>query len=66
VRNLLSTLTHVLGHSFHIGGAVELLLTGNPTKIMTTTGSWTSLVFLLYWQQMLLRSTLKAYKKISF
>ena len=42
-------LTHILGHSFPIGGAVELLLAGVPPEIVAATGGWTSLVFLLYW-----------------
>ena len=59
-------LAHVLGHSFHIGGAVELLLAGVPPEIVAATGSWTSLAFLLYWRQMeeiLPMSTSKAYKE---
>ena len=45
-------LTHVLGHSFHIGGAVELLLVGVPPEIVAAPGGWTSLAFLLYWRCM--------------
>lgn len=59
-------LAHVLGHSFHIGGAVELLLAGVPPEIVAATGGWTSLAFLLYWCQMeeiLPMSTSKAYNK---
>jgi hypothetical protein len=62
-------LAHVLGHSFRIGGAVELLLASVPPEIITATGGWTSLAFLLYWQcmeEILLMSTSKAYKKIPF
>jgi hypothetical protein len=44
-----AALAHVLGHSFWIGGAVELLLAGVPPEIIATTGGWTSLAFLLYW-----------------
>jgi hypothetical protein len=44
-----AALAHVLGHSFRIGGAVELLLAGVPPKIVAATGGWTSLAFLLYW-----------------
>ena len=47
-----AALAHVLGHSFHIGGAVELLLAGVPPKIIAATGGWTSLAFLLYWRRM--------------
>jgi len=59
-------LAHVLGHSFRIGGAVELLLAGVPPEIVTATGGWTSLTFLLYWHQMdeiLPMSTSKAYNQ---
>ena len=45
-------LTHILDHSFHIGGAVELLLAGVPPEIVAATGGWTSLAFLLYWHHM--------------
>ena len=59
-------LAHVLGHSFRIGGAVELLLAGVPPEVVAATGGWTSLAFLLYWRRMeevLPMSTSKAYKK---
>jgi hypothetical protein len=61
-----AALTHVLGHSFRIGGAVELLLAGVPPEIVAATGGWTSLAFLLYWRRMeeiLPMSTSKAYNK---
>jgi hypothetical protein len=59
-------LAHVLGHSFRIGGAVELLLAGVPPEIVTVTGGWTSLAFLLYWwwmEEILPMSTSKAYNR---
>ena len=59
-------LAHILGHSFHIGGAVELLLAGVPPEIVAATGGWTTLAFLLYWRRMekiLPMCTSKAYKK---
>ncbi|KAF8882336.1 hypothetical protein CPB84DRAFT_1686772, partial [Gymnopilus junonius] len=62
-------LAHILGHSFRIGGAVELLLVGIPPEIVAATGSWTSLAFLLYWHHMeeiLPMSTSKAYNKTHF
>ena len=62
-------LAHVLGHSFRIGGAVELLLAGVPPEIVAATGGWTSLAFLLYWRRMeeiLPMSTSKAYNKTHF
>lgn len=61
-----ATLAHVLGHSFRIGGAVELLLAGVPPEIVAATGGWTSLAFLLYWRRMeeiLPMSTSKAYRQ---
>jgi hypothetical protein len=62
-------LAHVLGHSFRIGGAVELLLAGVPPETVAATGGWTSLAFLLYWRRMeeiLPMSTSKAYNKSHF
>ena len=59
-------LAHVLGHSFRIGGAVELLLAGVPPEIVAATGGWTSLAFLLYWRRMeeiLPMSTSRAYQR---
>ena len=47
-----AALAHVLGHSFRIGGAVELLLAGVPPEVVAATGGWTSLAFLLYWRRM--------------
>jgi len=59
-------LEHVLGHSFRIGGAVELLLAGVNPDVVAATGGWTSLAFLLYWRRMeeiIPLSTSRAYKK---
>jgi hypothetical protein len=47
-----SSLDHVSGHSFRIGGAVALLLAGVPPEVVAATGGWTSLAFLLYWRRM--------------
>lgn len=61
-----ANLAHVLGHSFRIGGAVELLLAGVPPEIVAATGGWTSLAFLLYWRRMeeiLPMSTSRAYNR---
>jgi hypothetical protein len=61
-----AALAHVLGHSFRIGGAVELLLAGVAPEIVAATGGWTSLAFLLYWRRMeeiLPMSTSKAYQR---
>ncbi|KIY44813.1 DNA breaking-rejoining enzyme, partial [Fistulina hepatica ATCC 64428] len=40
------------GHSFRIGGAVELLLMGVDPRTVALTGGWSSLAFLLYWQRL--------------
>ena len=61
-----AALAHVQGHSFRIGGAVELLLASVPPEIVAATGGWTSLAFLLYWRRMeeiLPMSTSKAYQR---
>ena len=61
-----AVLAHVLGHSFRIGGAVDLLLAGVPPEIVAATGGWTSLAFLLYWRRMeeiLPMSTSRAYRR---
>ena len=57
---------HIPGHSFRIGGAVELLLAGINPDIVVATGGWTSLAFLLYWrcmEEIIPLSTSRAYKK---
>jgi len=62
-------LVHVLGHSFRIGGAVELLLAGVPPEVVAALGGWTSLAFLLYWcrmEEILPMSISKAYNKAHF
>ncbi|KAJ3774000.1 hypothetical protein FB446DRAFT_686865 [Lentinula raphanica] len=43
-------LENVHGHSFRIGGAVELLLAGVTPEVVAAIGGWTSLAFLLYWR----------------
>lgn len=61
-----AALAHIQGHSFCIGGAVELLLAGVSPEIVAATGGWTSLAFLLYWRRMeeiLPMSTSKAYRR---
>ncbi|KIY47847.1 DNA breaking-rejoining enzyme, partial [Fistulina hepatica ATCC 64428] len=40
------------GHSFRIGGAVELLLAGLDPQSVAMTGGWTSSSFLLYWRHL--------------
>jgi len=47
-----ASMDHISGHSFRIGGAVELLLAGVPPEVVAATGGWTSLAFLLYWRRM--------------
>ncbi len=47
-----ASLQHIHGHSFRIGGAVELLLAGVPPKVVAVTGGWSSLAFLIYRRRM--------------
>ncbi|KAJ3990598.1 hypothetical protein F5050DRAFT_1813839 [Lentinula boryana] len=57
---------NVLGHSFRIGGAVELLLAGVPPHVVAAIGGWESLAFLLYWRQIediVVSQTSDAYRK---
>ncbi|KAF8823224.1 hypothetical protein HHX47_DHR10000204 [Lentinula edodes] len=57
-------LEHVHGHSFRIGGAVELLIAGVTPEVVAAIGGWTSLAFLLYWRRfedILPTHVLKAY-----
>jgi hypothetical protein len=59
-------LLQVYGHSFRIGGAVELLLAGVPPEVVAATGGWSSLAFLLYWRRLkeiLPMSTARAYRR---
>jgi hypothetical protein len=54
------------GHSFRIGGSVELLLAGVLPEVVAMLGGWTSLAFLLYWRhikEILPMNISKAYKK---
>ena len=37
------------GHSFHIGGTTELLLSGVPPDVVKALGCWSSDAFLCYW-----------------
>jgi hypothetical protein len=46
-----SGLDNVLGHSFRIGGAVELLIAGVSPEVVAAVGGWTSLAFLIYWRR---------------
>lgn len=46
-----SNLTPFAGHSFRIGGTVELLLSGISPKVVASLGEWSSLAFLLYWRK---------------
>jgi hypothetical protein len=38
------------GHSFHIGGTTELLISGVPPDVVKTMGRWSSNSFLRYWR----------------
>ena len=40
------------GHSFHIGGMTELLLSGVPPDIVKALGHWSSDAFLRYWRSL--------------
>ncbi|KIY53653.1 DNA breaking-rejoining enzyme, partial [Fistulina hepatica ATCC 64428] len=44
--------TTLNGHSFRIGGTVELLLMGVDARTVALTGGWSSLAFLLYWHRL--------------
>jgi hypothetical protein len=41
----------ILGHSFRIGGATELLLMGTPPDVVRVQGRWQSDSFLEYWRK---------------
>ena len=43
---------HFTGHSFHIGGTTELLITGIPPDVVRVTGHWSSESFLRYWRSL--------------
>lgn len=40
------------GHSFRPGGVVALLLAGIDPNVITASGGWSSLAFLLYWRKL--------------
>jgi hypothetical protein len=42
----------VYGHSYRIGGSVELLLAGVEPEVIMKLGGWTSLCFLIYWRRL--------------
>ncbi|KAF5383676.1 hypothetical protein D9615_003673 [Tricholomella constricta] len=44
------SLDPVFGHSYRIGGTVELLAAGVPPEVVMKLGGWTSLCFLHYWR----------------
>lgn len=45
-------LEKVHGHSYRIGGSVQLLLDGVSPEHIMTLGGWSSLCFLLYWRRL--------------
>ncbi|KAJ7049397.1 hypothetical protein C8F01DRAFT_1265473 [Mycena amicta] len=45
-------LEQVLGHSYRIGGSVELLKAGIAPEIIMKLGGWSSLCFLIYWRRL--------------
>ncbi|KAJ7147069.1 hypothetical protein C8R43DRAFT_890306, partial [Mycena crocata] len=42
----------VFGHSFRIGGSLELLAAGVEPEVVMKVGGWTSLCFLIYWRRL--------------
>lgn len=42
----------ILGHSYCIGGSVELLSIGVAPEVIMKLGGWSSLCFLLYWHRL--------------
>ncbi|KIL55884.1 hypothetical protein M378DRAFT_58378, partial [Amanita muscaria Koide BX008] len=42
----------LFGHSFRIGGSVELLLAGVPPEVVASIGGWSSNAFLTYWRKL--------------
>ncbi|KAJ7673116.1 hypothetical protein DFH06DRAFT_1123855 [Mycena polygramma] len=49
---LAAGLDHVFGHSYRIGGSLELLLAGVEPEVIMKLGGWTSLCFLIYWRRL--------------
>nr|GAT53462.1 predicted protein [Mycena chlorophos] len=45
-------LERVYGHSYRIGGSVELLKAGVAPEIVMKLGGWSSLCFLVYWRRL--------------
>lgn len=45
-------LENVFGHSYRIGGSLQLLLDGVAPEIIMKIGGWTSLCFLIYWRRL--------------
>ncbi|KAJ7061833.1 hypothetical protein C8F01DRAFT_1252617 [Mycena amicta] len=45
-------LERVFGHSYRIGGSVELLKAGVLPEIVMKLGGWSSLCFLIYWRRL--------------
>ncbi|KAF5368148.1 hypothetical protein D9615_010187 [Tricholomella constricta] len=49
---LAHSLDPVFGHSYRIGGVIELLASGVPPEVIMKLGGWSSLCFLLYWRRL--------------
>ncbi|KAJ7649915.1 hypothetical protein FB45DRAFT_730364, partial [Roridomyces roridus] len=47
-----ASLDQVFGHSYRIGGSLELLSTGVAPEMIMKLGGWTSLCFLIYWRRL--------------
>ncbi|KAF5386587.1 hypothetical protein D9615_001701 [Tricholomella constricta] len=45
-------LNPIFGHSFRIGGTVELLAAGVPPQVIMKLGGWSFLCFLIYWRHL--------------
>ena len=42
----------VFGHSYRIGGSLELLAAGVAPEVVMKLGGWSSLCFLIYWRRL--------------
>ncbi|KAJ7112550.1 hypothetical protein C8R44DRAFT_631816, partial [Mycena epipterygia] len=46
-----ASLDLVFGHSYRIGGSLELLSAGVAPEVIMKLGGWSSLCFLIYWRR---------------
>ncbi|KAJ7263686.1 hypothetical protein B0H12DRAFT_1201254 [Mycena haematopus] len=47
-----AALEQVFGHSYRIGGSLDLLAAGVAPEVIMKLGGWTSLCFLIYWRRL--------------